>query len=269
MRTILLNILAIIIAGIVLLFLAFESLSWYTNHGNFVLVPTVKGKSLFEAKKILSQNDLDYIIVDSTYDESKPPLFVLDQQPLTGSKVKVNRKIYLTLNASTPPSVKLPNVIDNSKRQAEIILHNWGLKVGKYIYVPDMAKDAVLNMEINGNVVKPDDVVKKGTTIDLVLGDGFSNQVADVPPLTDLTVVEAKAVLDAVHLKLGLLIADGTITDTLSAYVYDQNPKFGQPGVFGQDDAVQLFIRQEKDTTTQIGSHPVNQLIPKTEKGYQ
>lgn len=257
------NILAIIITGIGLILLLFWSLGWYTHHGEFVLVPNVKGKSLFEAKNTLSDYDLDYMVVDSTFDESKPPLSVLEQQPLKGAKVKENRKIYLTLNASTPPSVKIPNIIDNSRRQAEIILHNWGLKIGRYIYIPDMAKDAVLNIQMDGKIVKPETVVRKGTTIDLVLGDGFGSQVTDVPPLTDLTVLEAKAVLEAVHLNAGLLIADGTIEDTMSAYVYDQEPKFGQPGKLGEGNTVQLFIRQNKAMTEEVKTPGMNKLIPK------
>lgn len=249
MKNTLITILSILAATIVLLFFAFYSLSWYTNHDEFVVVPNVKGKSMFDAKKELNNFDLDYLVVDSTYDESKPPLSVLDQQPRKGAKVKESRKVYLTLNASAPPQVKIPSIIDNSRRQAELILNSWGLKIGQYIYIPDMAKDAVLNIQINGKIVKPGLVVPKGTTIDLVLGDGFGNQITEVPPLNDLTVLEARAVLEAVHLNLGLVLADGQITDTLGAYVYDQEPKFGQPGKLGPGNTVQLFIRQNKAET--------------------
>lgn len=232
-------------ASATLIFLTFLALNWYTDHGDYVVVPSVKGKSLFEAKKELNNYDLEYAISDSTYDESKPPLSVLDQQPIKGAKVKSNRKIYLTLNASAPPSVKIPMIIDNSRRQAELILNSWGLKLGQLIYIPDMAKDAVLNIQVNGKIVKPGTIVPKGTSIDLVLGDGFGAQVAEVPPVTDMTVLEARAVLDAVHLNLGMLFADGTIEDTLSAYVYDQDPKFGQNAKLGAGNTVNLFIRQQ------------------------
>lgn len=258
-----LNILLIIIASVVLLLLVFAGLGWYTNHGEFVAVPTIKGKSLYDAKKILNDYNLDYLVVDSTFDESKPPLSVLEQQPQKNAKVKVNRKIYITLNSAAPPSVKIPNILDNSRRQAELILNSWGLKVGSLIYVPDMAKDAVLNIQVNGKIVKPETIVKKGTAIDLVLGDGFGSQITEVPPLTDLTVLEARAVLDAVHLNLGMLIADGIITDTLNAYVYDQEPKFGVPGKLGEGNTVQLFIRQEKSMDAVDNFQGMNKLTPK------
>lgn len=251
MNKISVTIISIIGSAIGLLLLVFFSLGWYTNHGEYVTVPNIKGKSMYDAKRDLSNYDLDYMVVDSTYDESKPPLSVLDQQPRKGAKVKENRKIYITLNASSPPSVKVPNIIDNSRRQAELILNSWGLKLGNLIYVPDMAKDAVLNIQINGKIVKPGTIVSKGTMIDLVLGDGFGNQITEVPPLTDLTVLEARAVLEAVHLNVGLILADGSIEDTLNAYVYDQEPKFGQPGKLGEGNTVQLFIRQNKSEVPQ------------------
>lgn len=240
-----LTILYILGAAVALLAVTFLGLSWYTDHGDFVVVPNIKGKSMYDAKKELGDYDLDYMVSDSTYDESKPPLSVLDQQPRKGAKVKADRKIYITLNASAPPSVKIPSIIDNSRRQAELILRSWGLKLGQLIYIPDMAKDAVLNIQVNGKIVKPGTVVPKGTSVDLVLGDGFGNQMAEVPPVTDMTVLEARAVLEAVHLNVGMLLAEGKIDDTLAAYVYDQDPKFGQPGKLGPGNTVNLFIRQQ------------------------
>lgn len=268
MRKTSLTILYIIGASVALLILAFLSLGWYTNHGDYVEVPNIKGKSLYDAKKELNNFDLDYAISDSTYDESKPPLSVLDQQPRKGEKVKENRKIYITLNASAPPSVKIPSIIDNSKRQAELILNSWGLKVGNLIYIPDMAKDAVQNVQVNGKLVKPGTIVPKGTVVDLILGDGGGNQIAEVPPVTDMTVIEARAVLEAVHLNVGMLVADGAIDDSLAAYVYRQDPPYGQAGKLGPNNSVNLYIRQNKDDVpdgealqTQDG---MNKLKPKT-----
>jgi beta-lactam-binding protein with PASTA domain len=182
------------------------------------------------------------MVVDSTYDDSKPPLSVLDQNPLKGAKVKKHRKVYITLNASQPPSVKIPNVMDNSRRQAELILNSWGLHVGSFIYIPDMAKDAVLGIQMKGKEVKAGTVVPKGSVIDLVLGDGFGNQITEVPPLIGLTVIEARAVLEAVHLNLGPIEADGPINDTMKAYIYNQDPMYGMPGKLGPGNTVKLFI---------------------------
>lgn len=263
MGKLLLTIVSLFGVSVGLLFAVYLGLNVYTKHGENQNVPDVKGKSFFEAKKELSKSNLDFLVVDSTYRDDIPPLSIIDQQPRKGSLVKEGRKIYLTLNASQPPSVKIPNLIDNSRRQAELIMNSWGLKVGNYIYIPDMAKDAVLGIQIAGKEVKAGKVVKKGTSIDLVLGDGFGNQIVEVPPLTDLTVIEAIAVLDAVHLNRGMLLADGEIKDSLAAYVYDQDPKYGVPGKLGPNNSVNLFIRQTKSTAEASSATGINTLQKK------
>lgn len=232
----------VFLATIGLILLLIVLLNFYTMHNQSIAVPAITGKSMFDAKRILEVNDLDYLVVDSTYDGSKPPLSVLEQNPKTGAQVKKHRKVYITLNASQPPSVKIPNIMDNSRRQAELILESWGLHVGNLIYIPDMAKDAVLGIQLKGKEVKVGTVVTKGTSIDLVLGDGFGNQVTEVPPLIGLTVLEARAVLDAVHLNLGALEADGPVKDTLKAYIYNQDPMYGMPGQLGPGNTVKLYI---------------------------
>lgn len=263
MGKLLLTILSLLGVTVGLMFAVYFGLNVYTKHGQNQNVPDIKGKSFYEAKKELNKNNLDFIVVDSTFREDIPPLSIIDQQPRKGALVKEGRKIYLTLNASQPPSVKIPNLIDNSRRQAELIMNSWGLKVGNYIYIPDMAKDAVLGIQIDGKEVKAGKVVKKGSSIDLVLGDGFGNQIAEVPPLTDLTVLEAIAVLDAVHLNRGMLLADGQINDSLAAYVYEQEPKYGVPGKLGPNNSVNLFIRQTKTMTEEANNNGINTLQKK------
>lgn len=217
-------------------------IKWYTRHGNYIEVPNVQGMSFYDAKQELAKHNLELRVIDSTFNKKYKPLSIIYQNPLKGAKVKKDRKIYLTINSSNPPSVKIPNIIDNSRRQAELILNSWGLNIGQLIYIPDMAKDAVLGIQMNGKVIEPGKVVKKGTTIDLVLGDGIGSQITEVPPLIGLTVLEAQAVLEAVHIDLGGFIADGPIEDTLKAYIYNQDPMYGVVGSLSGGNGVKLYI---------------------------
>lgn len=236
------NLIAAIILGLILLFSTFIVLRWYTKHGESIKVPNIEGKSFYEAISILKSNDLDYLVIDSTFVGNKPPMSVLYQNPREGKAVKTGRKVYITMNAAYPPSVKIPEIIDNSRRQAEIILSSWGINIGQLIYTPDLAKDAVLGIRYKNQDVKPGKLIPKGSTIDLILGDGIGSVITEVPPLVGLTVIEAKAVLDAVHINLGEIIADGPIRDTMSAFVYSQDPMFGSAGKLNEGNTVKLFI---------------------------
>ena len=242
MNKYILNLLYVIALSFVLLFATLSFLKWYTKHGESITVPNIEGKSFYEAINILKNNDLDYMVIDSTFDAKKPPLAILYQNPLEGAKVKTGRKIYVTMNAAYPPSVKIPTIIDNSLRQAEIILNSWGINIGQLIYIPDLAKNAVLGIKYKGEDVKPGKVIPKGSSIDLVLGDGIGSVVTEVPPLVGLTVIEAKAVLEAVHIPMGELIADGPIKDTMQAFIYNQDPMYGSLGKLNEGNTVKLFI---------------------------
>ncbi len=73
-------------------------------------------------------------------------------------------------------------MIEKTFRQVEPNLRVLGLELGEVTYKPYLGKDMVLEMRINGKLVKPGTKVMKTTKIDLVLGDGkigFDEEVID------------------------------------------------------------------------------------------
>ncbi len=163
-----------IVAVIVLCFLMLQYLNITTNHGNFEVVPDLKGKSIEVAKIELEQNNLVMQIQDSAnYNPNYPRFSVIEQEPLAGSNVKENRKIYLTLNPSGYPKIKIPkNIIGLTYRQAKPTLLQLGFKIGKITYVNYIAKDEVRGLYHKGKAIKPGKALAKTETIDLVLGNG-------------------------------------------------------------------------------------------------
>ena len=138
----------VLIAGV--LFFFFNWMDSYTKHGESITVPDLRGMKASQLTDFLNDKHLRYTINDSMFELDKPVRTILEQDPEPGSKVKEDRMIYLTLNASTPPSVKMPDLTDVSYRQAEAILLTFGLKVGVVTYQPDLAKNAVLKQLYKG-----------------------------------------------------------------------------------------------------------------------
>jgi beta-lactam-binding protein with PASTA domain len=197
----------------------------YTKHGEVVTVPDLQGKSFDEARTLLAGNDLEYKITDSSFDDKMPPLTVIDQTPQANSKVKEYRTIYLTVNSKTAPEIKMPDLKDASLKQATMILQSYSMKVGKLIYKPDLAENVVLEQQMNGIPVKAGSSVKKGSVIDLVVGDGLGQQDVEIPNLVGLSLREARFVLEGSNLNLGAVVADATVSsDSLDAIVYQQVP---------------------------------------------
>lgn len=160
-----------ILLGIMLIFMYW--LDFTTNHGEEITVPNLAKLSEEQAEEKLDELDLDYVILDSVdFRKDFPKFSVVEQDPVAGSKVKKDRKIYLKLNSSGYASVKMPDLIEKTLRQAEPSLKALGLEIGSKEYVPYLGKDMVLEMKLNGKKLKPGDKVMKSSKIDLVLGDG-------------------------------------------------------------------------------------------------
>jgi beta-lactam-binding protein with PASTA domain len=232
------------LALFVILFLFLQQwLGGFTHHGESITVPDIRGMKLDRMESFLHENSLEFEVVDSLFELEKKPGTVLDQDPAPKSKVKEGRTIYITINASQPPKVKVPNLIDVSFRQAEAMLESYGLKVGQLIYKPDLAKNAVLEQRYRGAIITPGREINKGSAIDLVLGDGMGNTEVPVPDLTGLTSAEATFALKGSSLNVGTLHYDPGVKDTLKATVYRQVPTPGENATLSQGEAVDMYLR--------------------------
>ena len=100
-----------------------------------ITVPNLVGMEIKDLDEFLSDRDLRYeILEDSSYSSEYPPYTVLQQNPSENDKVKENRKIYLTLNSSIPPKIKMPKIINGSVKNAQLILKSYDLKLGDITY---------------------------------------------------------------------------------------------------------------------------------------
>nr|WKN36829.1 PASTA domain-containing protein [Tunicatimonas sp. TK19036] len=186
-----------------------------TNHGETVTVPDLEGLHEGEINDFLSKRNLKYeVMSDSGFTQEYDPLTVLTQYPLPGAKVKENRKIFLTLNAVNPPQVKMPRLIDGSIKNASLLLESYGLEIGQIKYVPDLAQNAVLEQNYQGQPIESGEFIPKGAKIDLVVGDGLGNTTLEVPELDGLVLDEAEVVILGSGLKIGnILFRDPSLSD--------------------------------------------------------
>ncbi len=162
-----------IVAIVVLSFIVLKWLNITTNHGDFVTVPDLKGKSIETVKIELNDLDLAMKIQDSAnFNPNYPKYSVIEQSPIAGAQVKENRKIYLILNPSGYRKVEVPNILKRTFRQAKPQLQALEFKVGNITYIDNIGKDVVLGMKHNGKTLKPGTLLPLTTTIDLVLGNG-------------------------------------------------------------------------------------------------
>lgn len=195
----------IIIVALMLFFFFFVYLPATTNHGKTITVPKVEGMKLNEIENFLEEQSLQYYVSDSSFNSSKEPFTVTKQDPQPGTKVKEDRRIYITYNMKTAPMIKMPKLIDGSVKTAQTILKTSDLQVGKIEYVPDLQQNAVLKQLVNGKEIAPGAPIPKGSTVDLVVGDGLGNAEFQMPNVVGMPADEATTLLVGAGLQVGAL----------------------------------------------------------------
>jgi len=173
----------------VLGYLFMHWLTFTTDHGNEIKVPNLSKLSELQVEEKLDELNLEYVLLDSVdFKKDYPKHTVVEQDPIAGAKVKEGRKIYIKINSSGFTTVRIPNLVEKTYRQAVPTLKSLGLEEGTITYKPYLGKDMVLEMRLNGKKLNPGDKVFKSSKIDLILGDGkvgFDEAELDSVPKTE------------------------------------------------------------------------------------
>ncbi|MBU0487123.1 MAG: PASTA domain-containing protein [Bacteroidetes bacterium] len=213
--------------AVIVLVVGYFIMTWsirsYTRHNETIEVPDFSGVLVSELDNFSEGKDITYLIIDSIHENKMPKGTVVEQDPLVSTMVKSGRTIYLTVNSVLPEKIAMPNLLNLSLRQAIAIMESAGLKVGRLKYVPDIAKNAVLQQQFKGKEIKPGALIEKGSVINLVVGRGESSERVAVPNLYGLSRKQAIALLNNNSLNIGAEIFDAG-ADSASARVYSQKP---------------------------------------------
>lgn len=167
------NLLLIILAGILLVFLTLFLLNIYTRHGQNVIVPNLHGLQVEEAKTILKSKGLHAEVVDSIYKRDAIPGAIIDQTPKPNNKVKEGRAIYVTIYARNPQKIAIPELVDYSSRQAIALLNSLGFTDLAIEEVPSQYNGLVMAIEYRGKTLTPNEEIPAGSQLKLVVGSGM------------------------------------------------------------------------------------------------
>lgn len=155
-------------------------LDLYTKHGDSVVIPDLRGKTLAEAEQILKSVGLEYEINDSTFSKTARPGTIRDVVPAPGSRVKAGRLLFIAINGLHPRNQTIPAYKDQSARQILALLRGLGFEEVEQRTVP-------------GGYV--------GSVVDLKTADGKSiPQGTQLPVNTKLYLYVATAVVDTLGL---------------------------------------------------------------------
>ena len=225
-------------------------LAVFTHHGKVITVPDMVGLSVREADRVADSTGVRIDVVDSIYVRGMAKGSVYKQNPAAGSDVKKGRRIMLTINATVPKKVTMPNLVGYSMRQAKAELSSRGLNLGKLIYVDDIATNNVLKQQQHGKDVRPGSSVESGSDIDLVVGlNGMDNRTY-VPNVRGMKYVRAVDVIHENSLNISSLIFDESVrnyNDSINSVVYRQSPGASSaPSLMGSSVSLNLTVDPER-----------------------
>jgi beta-lactam-binding protein with PASTA domain len=220
---------ALAAVGITIFLVVFNmfALRLYTNHGDSVEIPDLKGKTSEEASSLLNDLDLRLEIRDSVYSRETAPGTVLGQYPKPGMKVKENRTIFITLCALNQELIPMPQLTDISYRQATNLIAGSGLIAGNIEYKPSEFPNLVLEQKVDGKTVRVGEMIPRGSVVDLVLGTDSNGETSEVPDLFRHTLAEAQLLLGEASLIVGIITYDESFTSEeqkIKGLIWKQTP---------------------------------------------
>jgi eukaryotic-like serine/threonine-protein kinase len=208
----------------------------YTNYNQGLTVPDVTRLSIDDARLLLENQGLRHEVIDYRANEAYPADYVIDQSPAASMIVKPNRKIYLTVNSSVTPMVRVPDVTNLSLRNATIQLQNHGLQPGNITYVSSRFKNSVMSQSLT-----PGRQVIKGATVDLTVSDGLGMRQVEIPDIVGLRLSDAQRKLREVGLRVGSIQFRGS-AEIEPNYVLGYSPD-ESPTVF-EGETIDLIISE-------------------------
>lgn len=233
---------------IVVVFVAFYSLGYYTRHGSGIPVPKITGINIDRALGTLKEQGFG-VSIDSVYVLDQVPGTVIEQDPDAGTNVKEGRVIYLKIVKNQAPNISLPDILDAPYISAEATLSNYGIKIGDTTYKSDIARDHVLEIKFAGQPIQPGTKIPKGSKVDLVLGDGSGASEVEIPDLVNQDLDAARFVLKNSGLILGTITYQGAITDSTNLTVVAQMPmKTDSASKVSNGTRINLTVTQSKKT---------------------
>ena len=179
---ILFNLALIVVTACILVNGVLYAIDNFTGHGEYEVVPELKGMTEREVVDVLKSKSFKYEIADSTYNNNYGPGCVVEQEPKANSKVKPLRTIYLTINAVSPRTIAMPMIVDMSCRQGKAMLEGVGFKNIRIDTIASPYKDLIVGVMADGKPVESGKRLSINTPIVISVGSGVGEIPVDTLP---------------------------------------------------------------------------------------
>ena len=248
--------LLILVFGGVLLWLKI-----YTNHGQEKELKNYIGTHIDKATKDASKQSFIMIVKDSVHKVDQPGGLIIAQNPIGGSKVKENRKIYVDITKYKADEYDISELSamygrEYNNKQKELSNLNINSKIIGYRHDPG-EPNYILEVHYNGRLIEGESgrkrkvKIERGGTLEFVLSEIGGGQV-EVPDLICRQYKELAFLLRQFRLELGdVELGDGALTDRGEAYVIAQDPEPIDGNEMKMGGKIKITIQQDQPISCQ------------------
>lgn len=245
--------------GIVML-VSFLWLKMYTHHGQELEMPDYVGFKYEDAVRDADRHKFRMSVRDSVHILGKPGGEIVRQNPPSGSLVKSNRMIYVTITKRSPDKIlsnRLPEMYGkNYERKKKELEEHFEIK-SRIVDTkfdpgdPGQILEVLYKGQVVFNAKKRDNTIQieKGDYLDFVISAKTGGEV-EVPDLSCRTYEEAQFLLDNLGLTIGEVIKDGDVEDLNTSYVIAQNPP-ADGSMIKMETTIQLTVSKNKPGSCQ------------------
>ena len=189
-----------------------------------IKAPDFTGFTIEDAKKIYKGMNFELIIDSEEFNMEFPINTISFQYPSPGTKIKPGRRIRVKVSLGTRP-LSMPDVVGKSRRDAELIIKPYGLKIVKqeWIHSNDFVRGIVASQYPEGGQEIPEN-----TEVILYISDGLPETNVIMPNLIDLSFSAAMDTLKTYGFDiLKVNIQKEEAPELLPETVIDQHPDPG------------------------------------------
>ncbi len=225
----------------------------YTNHGESLQVHDYVGMQLEDVVKKAEDRSFEIFITDSIFLVGKPPHTVLEQSPVALSRVKKNRKIYLTITKSTPDEVLMPALDGGnddfnqySKKMKRLSMSS---KIVGRQFSNKLEENTILEVIYDGDTITSElgkgYKIPMGSLVEFIVTSKGGGRV-EIPNLICKKYDAVKFLVGNYNLNIGSVVSDATVTNQSNAYVWRQVPRYSSSGSIRIGEQIDIYLTQYK-----------------------
>ncbi len=225
----------------------------YTNHGESLQVHDYVGMQLEDVIKKAEDRSFEIFITDSIFLVGKPPHTILEQSPVALSRVKKNRKIYLTVTKSTPDEVLLPALDggndDYNQYSKKMKRLSMSSKIVGRRFSNKLEENTILEVIHAGDTITSElstgYKIPMGSLVEFIVTSKGGGRV-EIPNLVCKKYDAAKFLVGNYNLNIGSIVKDATVSNQYSAYVWKQIPRYSPSGSIRIGEQIDIYLTQYK-----------------------